>query len=104
MVVNTTQGKLPNATGMFNTSHTGEALGHDVVFYMEIYVALVLSSFAFSMVANSTVYVACLASSKNLHDNIFARVISAPIRFFDKTPLGKCDANVTKGIILTTIP
>ena len=79
---------------MFNTSHTGDELGLDGFFYMEVYVALILSSFALSMVANSAVYVACLASSKNLHDSMFARVISAPTRFFDKTPLGKCNANL----------
>ena len=94
-IANTTQENLPNATGMFNTSHTGDALAHDAVFYMEVYVALVLSSFAFSMIANSAVYVACLASSKNLHDSMFARVISAPTSFFDKTPIGKRNANIT---------
>ena len=88
MVANTTQENFPNATDMFNTSHIGDVLGHDAVFYMEVYIALVLGSFACSMIVNSAVYGACLASSQNLHDSMFARVMRAPTSFFDKTPLG----------------
>ena len=54
-----------------------------------IYVTLVLSSVIFLLLANSLFGLLISLSSKNMHDEMFRKVLRAQVAFFDTNPVGK---------------
>ena len=50
--------------------------------------ALILSVIIISIVKNVLFYKICLTSSKNIHNNMFARLAKAPMQFFQMNPSG----------------
>jgi ATP-binding cassette subfamily C (CFTR/MRP) protein 4 len=60
----------------------------------------------FGFFRSVTFFALCIRSSRNLHKNMFMRVLSTPIRFFDTNPIGRIINRFSKdiGIIDETIP
>ncbi|XP_029456037.1 ATP-binding cassette sub-family C member 9 isoform X2 [Rhinatrema bivittatum] len=81
-LMNSTANITRNITGMdenINSNHT---------FYVAGFSILCGSGIFFCLVTSLTVEWMGLTAAKNLHHNLFKKIILAPIRFFDTTPVG----------------
>ena len=54
-----------------------------------IYCSLVVAGFVTAMAASSLFFYVTVSASQHLHDSMFARVLRAPIHFFDTNPVGE---------------
>ncbi|XP_005998910.1 LOW QUALITY PROTEIN: ATP-binding cassette sub-family C member 9 [Latimeria chalumnae] len=79
-----------NASSVGNTS-TDSTLTNkvsDLSYYVSGFSILCSAGIIFCLVTSLTVEWMGLAAAKNLHHNLLNKIILAPIRFFDTTPLG----------------
>ena len=53
-----------------------------------IYTFFILSVIVMCITRNLIFYKICMNASRNLHDNMFARLLRAPLRFFEVNPSG----------------
>ncbi|PKC06558.1 hypothetical protein RhiirA5_482489 [Rhizophagus irregularis] len=63
--------------------------GHDVSYYFNIYVLITSSSIFLGVARFIWLYYGSLRASKILYQSLLHRVIRAPLRFFDTTPVGR---------------
>lgn len=61
----------------------------NVDFYIGIYVGISFSYIIFDAVRNIIVYWGSIRGARNLFDSLLDRIIHAPMRFFDTTPVGR---------------
>ncbi|XP_058803038.1 ATP-binding cassette sub-family C member 4 isoform X2 [Phymastichus coffea] len=54
-----------------------------------VYTVLILGSILMSIAKNVLFYKICMNASRKLHDTMFARLLRAPMRFFDVNPSGR---------------
>ncbi|CAG8585032.1 3084_t:CDS:2, partial [Acaulospora morrowiae] len=66
--------------------------------YMEIYAAWGVSEGIFSILVGLSLSLATLSAARNLHRKVLKRVLSAPISFFDTTPIGRILNRFSKDI------
>jgi ABC-type multidrug transport system fused ATPase/permease subunit len=65
-------------------------LEYDALKYGMWYLGFILMCTILSLVRGFVLIEGCIRSSRNMHDELFRRVLSAPInRYFDVTPLGR---------------
>lgn len=99
LIMNT---KLPIIHGVFDT--LGAAVQKQNVFknwvfeektplsidyYIGIYVAICLSYIMFDAIRNVIIYWGSIRGARTLFDSLLTRIIHAPMRFFDTTPVGR---------------
>ncbi|KAI4464939.1 atp-binding cassette sub-family c [Holotrichia oblita] len=70
-----------NETNLENVISKDEAM----VIYTILIIILILASFTCSI----SCFLFCVRCSKNLHNDIFARIVTAPMRFFHLNPSGR---------------
>lgn len=58
-------------------------------FGIYVYTAFIVGSITMSIAKNLMFYKICMNASRRLHDTMFARLLRAPMRFFDVNPSGK---------------
>ncbi|GBC08504.1 hypothetical protein RclHR1_08170012 [Rhizophagus clarus] len=63
--------------------------GHDVNYYFNIYVFITLLTIFLGVTRFIWLYYGSLRASKILYQSLLHRVIRAPLRFFDTTPVGR---------------
>ncbi len=78
---------------MMNESFDLQSWQEEVDTYTGIYVYSILISgvFVFSLIRTVHFFLMCMLASVNLHNQMFQSVIRAPLSFFDKNPVGKCE-------------
>jgi ABC-type multidrug transport system fused ATPase/permease subunit len=59
------------------------------IYYINIYIIITMLSVFFGVLQFSWLYYGSLKASRKLHGQLFIRVIKAPLRFFDTTPIGR---------------
>ncbi|CAH1759566.1 2715_t:CDS:10 [Entrophospora sp. SA101] len=79
---------LNNYTNNFDVDN-GNDKQHDVAYYFGLYVLITLSSMVLGVARFAWLYRGSLKASRILHKKLLHRVIKAPLRFFDKTPVGR---------------
>nr|CAG8444810.1 14548_t:CDS:10 [Entrophospora candida] len=79
---------LNNHTNNFDVDN-GNDKQHDVAYYFGLYVLITLSSMVLGVARFAWLYRGSLKASRILHKKLLHRVIKAPLRFFDKTPVGR---------------
>lgn len=57
--------------------------------YTYVYAGIMVSLFIIAMTRSIAFFQFCGTASQNLHDTMFAGLISTPMRFFDKNPSGR---------------
>lgn len=62
---------------------------HDLDFYMRIYVLITVSNIIVGTGRFAVLYWGALRANKTLYGELLRRVFRAPLRFFDRTPLGR---------------
>lgn len=63
-----------------------------------VYGALGVGESTFSVVVIAILFYFCIKSSQSIHDQMLARIMRAPMSFFDTTPLGRILNRFTKDI------
>ena len=58
-------------------------------FNLGIYALIIAGLVVSSMARTISFFVLCMRSSRNLHNNMFMRLVRAPCRFFDTNPVGR---------------
>lgn len=61
----------------------------DTNFYLQVYAFLSLATVAALSLSSYTVVTNLLRASRNLHEQMLRRIMYAPTKFFDSTPLGR---------------
>uniref|UniRef100_A0AAV2IUV2 ATP-binding cassette, sub-family C (CFTR/MRP), member 9 n=1 Tax=Knipowitschia caucasica TaxID=637954 RepID=A0AAV2IUV2_KNICA len=61
----------------------------DGSYYLPVFIALCAAGIALCLITSLTVEFLGLSAATNLHHNLLNKIIHAPIRFFDITPLGQ---------------
>ncbi|KAI8879095.1 P-loop containing nucleoside triphosphate hydrolase protein [Backusella circina FSU 941] len=62
---------------------------HDLDFYMRIYVLITMSNIIVGTGRFAVLYWGALRANRTLYGELLHRVFRAPLRFFDRTPLGR---------------
>lgn len=62
---------------------------HSLDYYFNIYVLITMISILLGVSRLVWLYYGSLRASRILHENLLNRVIRAPLRFFDTTPVGR---------------
>ncbi|XP_071477089.1 ATP-binding cassette sub-family C member 9-like [Diadema antillarum] len=57
--------------------------------YLPVYAALSMSDVLFGLIWAAFLLVGCLRAGRKLHDSMLDRILHAPMRFFDITPIGR---------------
>ncbi|XP_077400462.1 ATP-binding cassette sub-family C member 9 isoform X2 [Vanacampus margaritifer] len=81
----------PNGTclvQMVNKTFHGAANSEDP-FYMTVFMVLCAAGITLCLITSLTVEFLGLSAATNLHHNLLNKIIRAPLRFFDITPLGQ---------------
>nr|CAG8488853.1 13546_t:CDS:10 [Entrophospora candida] len=78
---------LPSITNNNYTIIRGD--NHDVDYYFNIYVLITMASVVLGIMRFLWLYYGSLRASRNLYEQLLHRVIRAPLRFFDTTPVGR---------------
>ncbi|CAH1759675.1 12248_t:CDS:10 [Entrophospora sp. SA101] len=78
---------LPSITNNNYTTIRGD--NHDVDYYFNIYVLITMASVVLGIMRFLWLYYGSLRASRNLYEQLLHRVIRAPLRFFDTTPVGR---------------
>lgn len=63
-----------------------------------IYAVLIVTLFITTVLRSITFFLICMRASKNLHNNIFGRLLRAPVAFFDTNPVGRILNRFTKDL------
>ncbi|KAI9257101.1 hypothetical protein EDC94DRAFT_615397 [Helicostylum pulchrum] len=61
----------------------------DVDYYIGIYVGICFSYIVFDVIRNVIIYSGSIRGARTLFDSLLDRIIHAPLRFFDTTPVGR---------------
>ncbi|KAF7731738.1 hypothetical protein EC973_008252 [Apophysomyces ossiformis] len=80
----------PNAD-YFGLLHsvTQSFTGHDVDFYLKIYICITVANSVIGASRFAVLYLGILRASRTLHVKLLHRVFRAPLRFFDSVPMGR---------------
>ena len=62
---------------------------HDVDYYLVGYTSLSIAAVVLTFFKSISIAICCLRGAKLLHIRMLRRVIQAPMRFFDTTPIGR---------------
>ena len=62
---------------------------HDVNYYLIGYTSLSLAAVILTFSKSVSIAICCLTGAKALHVRMLRRIIQAPMRFFDTTPIGR---------------
>ncbi|XP_077355333.1 ATP-binding cassette sub-family C member 9 isoform X2 [Festucalex cinctus] len=73
---------------MVNKTSAGTANSEDS-FYMTVFMILCAAGITLCLITSLTVEFLGLSAATNLHHNLLNKIIHAPLRFFDITPLGQ---------------
>ncbi|CAL9682734.1 unnamed protein product [Knipowitschia caucasica] len=81
----------PDFTNVTVTNDTSSqpTLAPDGSYYLPVFIALCAAGIALCLITSLTVEFLGLSAATNLHHNLLNKIIHAPIRFFDITPLGQ---------------
>ncbi|XP_068162592.1 ATP-binding cassette sub-family C member 9 [Antennarius striatus] len=71
------------------TAPPGAAEAEDDSFYLPVFIVLCAAGITLCLITSLTVEFLGLSAATNLHHNLLNKIIHAPIRFFDITPLGQ---------------
>ncbi|XP_041636480.1 ATP-binding cassette sub-family C member 9 isoform X2 [Cheilinus undulatus] len=74
-----------NYTSMSNITSEGESNNH----YLLVFIILCVAGITLCLITSLTVEFLGVSAATNLHHNLLNKIIHAPIRFFDITPLGQ---------------
>uniref|UniRef100_A0A8C6Q4Z2 ATP-binding cassette, sub-family C (CFTR/MRP), member 9 n=1 Tax=Nothobranchius furzeri TaxID=105023 RepID=A0A8C6Q4Z2_NOTFU len=76
---------------LWTSSKTNESLnsGSDDSYYLPVFIALCAAGITLCFITSLAVEFLGLSAATNLHHNLLNKIIHAPIRFFDVTPLGQ---------------
>ncbi|XP_077450515.1 ATP-binding cassette sub-family C member 9 isoform X2 [Stigmatopora argus] len=85
---NVTMVKGPNGTCQVHPAISSYALDKDF-FNLMVFVGLCAAGIALCLITSLTVEFLGLSAATNLHHNLLNKIIHAPLRFFDITPLGQ---------------
>src|SRR3954452_21005933 len=70
-------------------SNSTKPTQNNVIYYIIIYIVITMLSVFFGVIQFSWLYYGSLRASKQLYHQLLNRVIQAPLRFFDTTPVGR---------------
>ena len=59
-----------------------------ILYIAEVYSGLVSSAIVLSITRAVLFYYLCVNAARNLHNKMFGAVLRAPVRFFDRNPVG----------------
>ncbi|CAG8497498.1 9417_t:CDS:10 [Paraglomus brasilianum] len=79
---------------LFEQIHIGSELNiertnHDLTYYLTIYTLITLASVVFGIARFAVLYYGSLKTSRLLYKKLLKRIMRAPLRFFDTTPVGR---------------
>ena len=63
--------------------------GYNEQYYIAVFASVCVASVVFGSVASSSMYLSGLKASKFFHSGMLSRLVLAPMRFFDTTPIGR---------------
>lgn len=66
-----------------------ETADHDVNYYLVGYTSLSVAAVVLTFLKSISIALCCLRGAKLLHIRMLRRIIRAPMRFFDTTPIGR---------------
>ncbi|CAG8435018.1 7255_t:CDS:10 [Diversispora eburnea] len=83
-----------NVNNIFNNVNVNNIFSnineqHSVNYYLNIYVAITLATVFFGISRFLWLYYGSLKASRKLYRRLLHRIIRAPLRFFDTTPIGR---------------
>ncbi|KAL0963117.1 hypothetical protein UPYG_G00349970 [Umbra pygmaea] len=79
-----------NSTGALNATAVVESGVEDpAFFYVPVFIILCSAGIVLCLITSLSVEFLGLSAATNLHHNLLNKIIHAPIRFFDVTPLGQ---------------
>ncbi|XP_062300093.1 ATP-binding cassette sub-family C member 9 isoform X1 [Scomber scombrus] len=88
-----TSSKTNQSTGAGAYSSNGtslaETIGMNTTSYLPVFIILCAAGITLCLITSLTVEFLGLSAATNLHHNLLNKIIHAPIRFFDITPLGQ---------------
>ncbi|XP_023265705.1 ATP-binding cassette sub-family C member 9-like [Seriola lalandi dorsalis] len=84
-------GEPSYGTGLANSSNTtqGFSEAEKDAYYLPVFIILCAAGITLCLITSLTVEFLGLSAATNLHHNLLNKIIHAPIRFFDITPLGQ---------------
>ncbi|XP_039647952.1 ATP-binding cassette sub-family C member 9 isoform X1 [Perca fluviatilis] len=77
------------ADGIGGNSTLGTPQAEDDSYYLRVFIILCAAGITLCLITSLTVEFLGLSAATNLHHNLLNKIIHAPIRFFDITPLGQ---------------
>lgn len=98
---------IPSATASTDSMHImGDTDNSALNFYLGIYVLITSVNILVSTSRFAVMYFGVLRASKSLYQELLRRVLRAPLRFFDTTPIGRILNRFAKDVetIDSTIP
>ncbi|NXT80894.1 MRP4 protein, partial [Zapornia atra] len=63
----------------------------DLSFYLGIYAGLTVVTILFGIIRSLLVFQVLVNSGQTLHNKMFQSILRAPVLFFDRNPIGKCN-------------
>ncbi|KAL1925489.1 uncharacterized protein VTP21DRAFT_372 [Calcarisporiella thermophila] len=60
-----------------------------IYYYLSIYALICISTISFTVIRLAVQYTGSLRASRILHERLLNAILRAPIRFYDKTPIGR---------------
>ena len=75
---------------MQNASYN-DAVKYDDTQRLYIYLGIVSGFLVMSILRGVLLSSFTYAASRRLHDSMFAKILHAPMRFFERNPVGECD-------------
>ncbi|KAJ3053869.1 hypothetical protein HK097_003202 [Rhizophlyctis rosea] len=85
-------------TSLYTSTASATAESHSTTYYVTIYGLIGLASIIAQQITYLLEAYGAYHASKRLHDSLLRRVIAAPVRFFDTTPLGRIVNRFSKDI------
>nr|AKC42151.1 ABCC9 [Petromyzon marinus] len=98
-----------NCTGAAQQSNCSQGNGTKAAIYPMVFGLLCCSGIALCFITSLTVEWTGLKTARNVHNNMLKRIVLAPMRYFDTTPLGhilnrfSADTNIMDQQIPTTL-
>ena len=89
-----------------NKNQLGDVDKHEQNVDIIIYSALIAGLFLTTIIRSISFFAICMRASVRLHNKIFARLLRAPVAFFDSNPAGRILNRCSKdlGLIDETFP
>ncbi|XP_040885934.1 ATP-binding cassette sub-family C member 9 isoform X2 [Toxotes jaculatrix] len=90
--ISVSNGTVPNGTSLADISSSNTTLTNDNKndsYYLPVFIILCAAGITLCLITSLTVEFLGLSAATNLHHNLLNKIIHAPIRFFDITPLGQ---------------